>query len=90
MEDQRGRFPVGGMRGVLGVSPSGYYAWRGRPPSAREMANQDLMEKIEAAYGDHDKTHGSPRVYHELQAQGVACSKNRVARLMRLLNLKAK
>jgi len=34
------------------------------------------MEKIEAVYNDHRKTHGSPRVYHELRAEGVACSQN--------------
>ena len=41
-------------------------------------------------YNDNDGTYGSPRVYHELKAQGVACSENRVARLMRLRGLKAK
>lgn len=90
MEDQGGHFPVTRMCRVLGVSSSGYYAWRGRPTSAREMANQGLIGKIEAVYNDHLKTYGSPRVYHELQAQGVACSENRVARLMRLRNLKAR
>lgn len=90
MEDQRGHFPATRMCRVLGVSPSGYYAWRGRPPSAREMANQGLIKKIEAVYNNHRRTYGSPRVYHDLRAEGVACSENRVARLMRLRNLRAK
>ena len=75
---------------ALNVSPSGYYAWRKRPVSAREMANQDLMDKIEAVFEASEETYGSPRVYRALKAQGVACSENRVARLMRLRGLKPK
>jgi transposase InsO family protein len=54
------------------------------------MANQVLGDKIEQVYEDSYKTYGSPRVYRELKAQGVSCSENRVARLMRLRGLKAK
>jgi putative transposase len=90
IEDHRGEFPVIPMCGVLDVSPSGYYAWRGRPPSAREMANRELMDKIEAVFEESDETYGSPRVYRALKAQGVAVSKNRVARLMRLRSLRPK
>jgi len=75
---------------ALNVSPSGYYAWRKRPISAREMANRELFKKIEAVYNDSYKTYGSPRVYRELIAQGIACSENRVARLMRLRGIQAK
>jgi transposase InsO family protein len=75
---------------ALNVSPSGYYAWRSRPVSAREMANRELVKKIESVYYDSYETYGSPRVYHELKAQDVACSENRVARLMRLRGLRAK
>jgi len=41
---------------VLNVSPSGFYAWRSRPVSAREMANRELAKKIEAAYYDRYET----------------------------------
>ena len=75
---------------VLGVSSSGYYAWCGRLPSAREMANQELLDKIEAVFSESDETYGSPRVYRALKAQGVGCSEKRVARLMRLRGLKPK
>jgi transposase InsO family protein len=75
---------------ALNVSPSGYYAWRKRPISAREMANRELVQKIEAVYHDNDGVYGSPRIYRELKAQGVVCSENRVARLMKLRRLRAK
>jgi len=78
------------MCNELNVSSSGYYAWRKRPPSAREMANQELYKKIKAVYNDIHGTYGSPRIYRELDAQDVACSENRVACLMRLRGLQAK
>jgi putative transposase len=83
-------FAVRRMCNELNVSSSGYYAWCKRPPSTREMANQELYKKIKAVYNDSHGTYGSPRIYHELDAQGVACSENRVARLMRLRGLRAK
>jgi transposase InsO family protein len=54
------------------------------------MANQELYKKIEAVYNDNHGVYGSPRIYRELKQQGVACSENRVARLMRLRGLRAK
>lgn len=90
MKDHRDQFSVLQMCHALNVSASGYYAWCARPVSAREMANQELLKKIEAAYNDSQGTYGSPRVYHELKAHGVACSLNRIARLMRLRHLRAK
>jgi len=90
IEDHRDEFPIKRMCQMLGVSTSGYYAWRKRPPSAREMANRALVRKIETVYNDSYKTYGSPRIYRELKAEGVACSENRIARLMRLIGLRAK
>ena len=90
IENHWGELPVTRMCKALNVSINGLYAWRSRPGSAREMANRELVKKIEAVYYDSYETYGSPRVYHELRAQHVACSENRVARLMRLRGLRAK
>jgi putative transposase len=90
IENHRDELPVTRMCKALNVSTSGFYAWCSRPVSAREMANRELVKKIEAVYYDSYETYGSPRVYHELKAQDVACSENRVARLMRLRGLRAK
>jgi transposase InsO family protein len=75
---------------VLNVTRSGYYAWRNRPLSQREMANQRLVKQISAIHQDSYETYGSPRVFHALLALGVKCSKNRVARLMRYYGIRAK
>ena len=90
IDDHRDEFPATRMCKVLKVSRSGYYAWRTRPVSKREMANRELADQIEAVYNDSDGTYGSPRIHRELQAQGVVCGKNRIARLMMLRRLCAK
>lgn len=87
--DYQDEFPIVRMCKVLGVSRSGYYAWRDRPPSQREMANRALYQQIKAVYDESDGSYGSPRIYKALKKQGVRCSENRVARLMRLRGLKA-
>jgi len=90
IEQHRDQYPARLMCQVLEVSHSGYYAWRNRPVSQREMANQKLMQQIEAVFHASQSTYGSPRVTRELKRQGITCSKNRVARLMRLHGLRAK
>ncbi len=74
---------------VLGVSVSGYYAWRKRGPSHRQMENEQLTEQIRQAFEQGRQVYGSPRVHAELQAQGIACGEHRVARLMRAAGLQA-
>ena len=75
---------------TLDVSSSGYYAWRKRPVSEREMANQELVKKIKAVHTDSQQTYGSPRVYKALRAQGYCCNHKRVERLMRINDIRAK
>jgi putative transposase len=67
---------------VLGVSRSGYYAWRQRPPSQREIANQVLIKHIREVFERSRQTYGSPRVHAELRRREIICSRHRVARLM--------
>ena len=90
IEHHRNEFPITRMCKVLEVSRSGYYAWRGRPPSERERANQALYKQIKAVYEENHEVYGSPRIYRVLKKQGVTCSENRVARLMRLRGLQAR
>ncbi len=77
-----GAYPVTRLCSVLEVSQSGYYAWRKRQPSRRRASDQQLAEQIEQVYHASRRTYGSPRVQAELRAQGVRCSRKRIARLM--------
>lgn len=67
---------------TLDVSRSGYYAWLSRPQSERARENEALLVQIKAIHAKSRQTYGSPRVTAELQAEGIAVSENRVARLM--------
>ena len=76
--------PVVRLCRVLGVSPSGFYAWRRRRrPSARAAANIALTECIRAAHTRSRGTYGAPRVHADLRASGQIAARKRVARLMR-------
>ena len=76
---------------ALGVARSGYYAARQRPIKARARANQQLLEQMKTIHAHrHTRSYGSPRMTHELRARGQTCSKNRVARLMRIHGLRAR
>jgi hypothetical protein len=68
----RRQFPVRRMCQVLEVSPSGYYAWRKRPPSQREQDNQQLLEKIRTIHEQSHKTYGSCGACPTVQAGGGA------------------
>jgi transposase InsO family protein len=84
------RFPVVRLCQVLELSVSAYYAWRGRPASARAQANDTLLVKIRQSHADSYQTYGSPRVHADLSAAGERVGHNRVARLMRLAGLRSK
>jgi transposase InsO family protein len=73
-------YPVRTLCRVLEVSSSGYYAWRRRSPSRRELANCELLQRIREVHRTNRSTYGSPRVWLDLRQFG---SRNRIARLMR-------
>ena len=89
MEKHRVVFKVKRMCRVLGASRSGYYAWRIRRPSARQQDNDQLLEYIWDAHKASRSLYGSPRITAELNDQGMRCSKNRVARIMRENGIRA-
>ena len=87
--DNQARFAVGRMCALLRVSPSGYYAWRGRAASLRSQGNQRLLEMIRSIHQESRCSYGSPRVWRELIDRGETCSLNRVARLMQQAELQS-
>lgn len=88
--DNEGQYAVRPLCRVMEVAPSGFYAWRTRPQSARESANEALVKQIESVSVMSRGRYGSPRVYQQLRAEGACCGLNRVARLMRRHGIKAR
>ena len=83
-------FPVQRLCKVLGVSPSGYFAWRRRPASPRQQEDLVLLAHIRSAFALSHETYGSPRMTRELQDNGLSVGRRRTARLMRENGLKAR
>lgn len=83
IEAEKTSFPIHLMCRLLGVSRSGYYGWRSRPPSATNRADGALTEMIREIHKRSRHTYGSPRVHAELRTLGTRCGRKRVERLMR-------
>jgi len=90
MQQHATHWAVEDMAKTLNVSRSGYYRFCSRQPSCRERANKDLSQKIHQIFLASRETYGSPRIHAELQAEGLCCSRPRVARLMKKVGLTAK
>lgn len=71
------------MCAVFDVSRAGYYSWKDRPESSRAKANNILTENIKRVFSDSKNRYGYRKVYMQLKQEGIACSKNRVASLMK-------
>lgn len=75
---------------VLSVSRSGFYAWRKRPVSQREQRRALVGAAVETAYTQFKRRYGAPRLTVELNEQGIPCSLNHVATLLKERGLKAR
>ena len=82
-------FRLTSMCRVMKVHRSGYYAWLREPLSARGKANEKLTTQIREFYDQSMGIYGSPHIFCDLKEAGVACSENRVARLMRAAQIKS-
>lgn len=87
MKAYRAIFPLAAMCRVLGLSPSGYYDWLRRPPSARARRDAKLKGGILAKWIESGETYGAPRIHAALLADGERVGRKRVARLMRELGI---
>ena len=88
--EHKHQYAVRTMCRVLDLSTSGYYAWAQHPQSRREQENLKLMREIKEIHQSSYQTYGSPRIAKALQQKGLACSRQRAARLMQRLGIRAK
>ena len=79
VEAEAAQFPVSLLCRVVGVTRQGYYAWKRRPPSVRELADRKLAELIREIYTETQEIYGAPRIYSELKlGDGIQVGKKRV------------
>jgi putative transposase len=89
VEDYRKEYPVTVLCETLGVSLSGYYAWKKRPMSEHQREDHQIAAHIREVYQSYRQVYGSPRIHAELRDQGITISRKRVARVMREQGLSA-
>ena len=90
IDGAKAEFPVHRLCRVLGVSQSGYFAWRGRPACCRQRDDMVLLAHVRSAFALSNATYGSPRMTRELQDAGLVVGRRRTARLMRDNGLRAR
>lgn len=90
VDQAKKEFPVHRLCRVLGVSQSGYFAWKDRPASKRQHADMVMLAHVRSAFALSNGTYGSPRMTRELQDDGLAIGRRRTARLMRENGLRAR
>jgi putative transposase len=82
-------WPVRVMCAVLGISASGYYAWRSRVASKRTTANRQLLDQIQRIHTDSSGTYGSPRIHAVLRRTGQPVGRETLMRRAGLRGLAA-
>ena len=69
---EKAHYPIRVMARVLGVTPSGYYAWRGRPLVRPRLRRNELLgRRIRIIHAESRGTYGSPRILWTLRADGM-------------------
>ena len=86
----RGIWPVDVLCEALGVSRSGFYAWRTRPVSHRARTDALILVTVRTSFALSDRTYGARRVLGDVRDAGHACGRQRVARLMKQEALRAR
>ncbi len=90
IDAKKAEVPIETACAALGVSVSGFYAWKNRPASRRQTDDMVLLAHIRAEFSTSNGTYGSPRMHAELTESGLAIGRHRVARLMSENGLKAR
>ncbi len=89
IDAKKAELPIDRMCDLLEVSASGYYAWKHRGPSRRQLDDMVLLAHIRAHFETSHSTYGSPRMHAELREENLTVGRHRIARLMRDNGLKA-
>lgn len=90
IDGQRDSFALETLCEVLDVSASGFAAWKRGGSVKRWLTDAQMLVLIRAIFAESDDSYGSPRVYREIKARGLPASRERVARLMKENDIRAK
>ena len=83
------RVSVSGILNHLGVSRSGYNAWKNRVPSDTQKRREEIMQKVSEIYNESHQNYGAPKITKELQKAGIHVSEKTIGNYMRGMGIKA-
>ncbi|MCW9096327.1 MAG: IS3 family transposase [Ignavibacteriaceae bacterium] len=89
MDEYRSSLSLEFMCGVLEVSRSGYYSWKGREHSTTAQRRKIMRSRVDKLFKQFKKRYGAIRLTRELKSLGIACSHNYVASILRELGVRA-
>nr|WP_236628158.1 IS3 family transposase [Sulfitobacter sp. HI0129] len=81
IEAEKASFPIHRMCETLGVSQSGFFAWRDRPACQRQRQDMVYLAHIRTAFALSNGTYGSPRMHRDLGDDGHRIGRHRTARM---------
>ena len=88
-KDKRLRLNVSGVLRILGVSRTGYYSFKNRKPSNRQIHKEILEDKIIDIYDESHQNYGAPKITRKLHEIGEKVSEKTIGNYMRKLGIKA-
>lgn len=90
MRDHLGDYSKSMMCRAMNVSRSGFNKWLNRSESRSAQRKRCYTEKVLATYEAFDAIYGAPRITQELNASGLSCSENYVAKILQEQGIKAR
>lgn len=88
-QQEKRRLNVSGVLRILGVSRSGYLAWKKRLPSDREKRKEHIKQRILAIHNESHQNYGAPKIAECLRREGEKITDKTVGNYMRELGIKA-
>ena len=89
LEEGKRRPNVSGVLRILGVSRSGYLAWKNRLPSNQEKRKEQIKKRIVEIYQESHQNYGAPKIAECLRREGENIADKTVGNYMRELGIKA-
>ncbi len=83
IRDHESQYAVRTMCRVMKVHPSGFYAWKHVPESARTIENRRILVQIKQCWIQSGTVYGYRKIADDLQDLGERCGEQRVYRLMK-------
>ncbi len=87
IDTHRDRFGVEPICRVLQFAPSTYWSAKRRPPSARQLRDEWLKGEIRRVHAENFGVYGAPKVWAQLNREGIGVARCTVERLMRQMSL---